>query len=571
MKKLIAVAFLSACATMQPETSSARLEQIADDYWQRALEQSAFLQIKFDVPTRHLPDLSYAQAERDAQFARSLLRRLEAIDPAALNDDERITLAILRWESQQTVDDLRYFWFRFPVTPYAFQGIGLTEIFTLKRLSGAERLRLLGEVPRVVDQLIRVLHEEKQRGILLPKPEIVLVRETIGGFIRDPEKSRFLGDGGGTPEANAIRDAIANQVNPALQRLVDVFSTDYEQRAPAEVGLSQYPGGAEAYQHFVRAQTTVDLTPQQIHDLGLREVERINGEMQQVRDALGFKGTKAEFQQFLKSDPRFFAKTPEEVGERLMSYLHKIEPQVPAFFARTPKAAYDVKRLNPALEGSITFGYYQPPTATDPVGHYYYNGSKLNERNLLFAPALIAHELVPGHHFQIARQEENDQLPLFRRESFNTAFVEGWGEYAAALGNDMGTYADPYDRYGRLTMDMMLSVRLVVDTGMNALLWSRERAAGFMRENTLLSDTEIATETLRYAVDIPAQALAYKIGSLKMMELRQKAQQQLGPRFDIKEFHEWIIGSGSMPLPILEQHVEARFSLSRARLRPHLN
>jgi uncharacterized protein (DUF885 family) len=558
VKKLIVVAFFCACATMQPETSSIRLKQIADDYWHRALEQSPYLQIKFDAPTRHLPDVSYAQAERDAQFARSLLRRLEAIDPAALNDDERITLAMLRWNNQQTVDDLRYFWFRFPVTPYAFRSVGFNEIFTQKRLSGAERLRLLQEVPRVADQLIGVLQQERQRGILLPKPEIVLVRETISGLIRDPEKSLFLGDGAGTPEANAIREAIANQVNPALHRLVDVFSTDYEQRAPAEIGVSQYPGGAEAYQHFVRERTTVDLTPQQIHELGLREVERINGEMQQVRDALGFKGTKAEFHQFLKTDPRFFAKAPEEVGERLTAYLHKIEPHVPAFFVRTPKAAYDVQRLNPAMEGSITFGYYQAPTATDPVGHYYYNGSKLNERNLLFAPALIAHELIPGHHFQIARQEENDRLPLFRRESFSTAFVEGWGEYAAALGNDMGTYADPYDRYGRLTMDMMLSVRLVVDTGMNALLWSRQRAADFMRENTLLSDTEIATETLRYAVDMPAQALAYKIGSLKMMELRQKTQQELGPRFDIKEFHEWIIGSGSMPLPILEQHVAAR-------------
>jgi len=191
------------------------------------------------------------------------------------------------------------------------------------------------------------------------------------------------------------------------------------------------------------------------------------------------------------------------------------------------------------------------------VGHYYYNGSKLNERNLLFAPALIAHELIPGHHFQIARQEEDEALPLFRRENFDTAFIEGWGEYAAALGKEMGIYDDPYDRYGRLMMDMLLSVRLVVDTGMNTLGWSRERAADFMRENTLLSEPEIGAETLRYAVDMPAQALAYKIGSLKMLELRQTAQQRLGSRFDVKQFHEWIIGSGSMPLPILEQHVGA--------------
>ena len=552
MRKFAAALLLcAACATTQPQDSAARLKQIADDYWQHQIEQNVGLQIKFGIPTKHLPDVSYAQAERDAQFAQSLLRRLDTIQAADLSEDDRVTLAILRWENRLAVDGLPWFWYRFPVTPYSFRRLGIAQVFTMERLSSAERLRLLEEVPRVADQLIEVLQQEQKRGIRLPKPELGLVKDTIGGFIRDPEKSPFLGDG-----PAEVRDAIATKVNPSLQRLVD-FVTSSEQQAPAPIGLSQYPGGADAYRFFVRARTTVDLTPQQIHELGLREVERIKGEMQQVRDTLGFKGSKADFHQFLKTDPRFFARSPEEVGERLTTYLHRIEPHVADFFARVPKAKYDVQRLNPALEGSITFGYYQPPTATDPVGHYYYNGSKLNERNLLFAPALIAHELIPGHHFQIARQEEDEALPLFRRENFDTAFIEGWGEYAAALGKEMGIYDDPYDRYGRLMMDMLLSVRLVVDTGMNTLGWSRERAADFMRENTLLSETEIGTETLRYAVDMPAQALAYKIGSLKMLELRQTAQQRLGSRFDVKQFHEWIIGSGSMPLPILEQHVGA--------------
>jgi uncharacterized protein (DUF885 family) len=223
-----------------------------------------------------------------------------------------------------------------------------------------------------------------------------------------------------------------------------------------------------------------------------------------------------------------------------------------------------VERLNPAYEPSMTFGYYQVPTASDATGRYLYNGSKLNERNLLFAPALMAHELVPGHHFQLARQLENESIPLFRRKRFDTAYVEGWGEYAAFLGNEMGLYDDPYDRYGRLMMDMLLSTRLVVDTGMNALGWPRERAMAFMKENTLLSDTEIATETLRYSVDIPAQALAYKIGSLRMIELRRRAERELGARFDVRAFHEWLIGSGSMPLPVLEEHVARKM----ARLTP---
>lgn len=528
MKRLLLVVILlfSGCATSRRES----LKEIADAYWHHRLETDVELQLKFGLPTRHLPDVSFAHAESEAEFARSILKRLDSLAATQLTEDDRLSLEILRWENQATVDGLPYFWYRFQITPYALRNLGISQVFTMQKLSDAERSRLLAEVPRVVDQITEVMRQQRERGIVLPKAEVPYAKRAIEGLNQSV---------GGAP---------------SLQRLADSIS---EADASDAVGLHQYPGGDAAYRFFIRERTTVDLTPDAIHQLGLREVERINSEMQKVRDATGFKGTQAEFNQFLRTDSRFFAKTPDEVGERLTAYLHKIEPHVPRFFSAVPKARYDVQRLNPSMEGGITFGYYQQPTATDPIGHYNYNGSRLNERNLLFAPALIAHELIPGHHFQITRQEENESLPPFRRENFDTAYIEGWGEYAAALGNDMGIYSDPYDRYGRLMMDMMLSVRLVVDTGMNALGWSRERAAAFMRENTLLSETEIATETLRYAVDMPAQALAYKIGSLKMMELRKKAQEQLGPRFDIRQFHEWIIANGSMPLPILERHVAA--------------
>jgi uncharacterized protein (DUF885 family) len=558
-----------ACSTTRPAGSSAALARIADDYWHHQVDQSPYLQIKLGIPTQHLPDPSYAQAERDAEFARTQLHRLESIDSAGLNGEERITLAKLRWNNERTIAALPLFYYRFPVTPYATPIRGVNQIFStfqFKSPDDATRyLRLLNEYVRFIEQISAVISEEQRRGVLLPRDEIVAVRGMLQSYKRDTAASVFnVADGrlGSLSEAQrtAFKDqlnvSVGVSINGALQRLSDFLSAQYQEAAPVAVGLAQYPGGLEAYRSLVRLHTTLDLTPEEIHQLGLREVERINAEMQQVRDTLGFKGTKAEFHQFLKTDPRFFARTADEIGQRLTAYIHKIEPHIPEFFTRLPKASYDVQRLAPALEPSMTFGYYQPPTAVDPVGHYFYNGSRLNERNLLFAPALMAHELIPGHHFQIVRQNENEQLPPFRRQDFSdTAFVEGWGEYAAALGNDMGIYADPYDHYGRLMMDMLLSVRLVVDTGMNALGWSRDRAAEFMRDNTLLSETEIATETLRYAVDVPGQALAYKIGSLKMMELRRKAQQTLGPRFDIRQFHEWVIGSGAMPLRVLEQHV----------------
>ena len=516
---------LTACATSQV-SDSARLKQIADDYWQHQLDESIALQIKFGLPTKHLPDVSYAHAEKEADLARSFIKRLDAIHADQLTADERVTLGLLRWQNQLEIDGLPYFWYQFQVAPYTFQFTSVATLFRQK-LSDADRNRLLAEVPHLADQLIEVLKEQQRRGIVMPKAEIAQVKQTFTAL---------------TP------------LMPDLKRVADFVSTQ-ESAAPATIGVSQYSGGDAAYRFFIHSRTTVDMTPQQIHELGLREVARIDDELEKIRQSTGFQGTKADFDRFLRTDSRFFAATADEVGERLTKYQHRIEPHLSELFSNFPKAKYNVKRLDPALEGSITFGYYQQPTATDAVGHYYYNGSKLNERNLLFAPALIAHELVPGHHFQIVRQEENETLPPFRREHFDTAFIEGWGEYAAYLGNEMHLYDEPYDRCGRLMMDKMLSVRLVVDTGMNSLGWSRERAGDYMRANTLLSDTEIATETLRYAVDLPAQALAYKIGSLKMIELRRKAQAQLGAQFDVRRFHEWIIGSGSMPLPILEQHV----------------
>ena len=526
MKRVAGVLlFLTACATSQI-SDSARLKQIADEYWQHELDESVALQVKFGLPTKHLPDVSYAHAKKEAEYARTLVQRLDAIRADRLTADERVTLAILRWENQLQIDGLPYFWYRFQVAPYTFQFTSIATLFRQK-LSDADRTRLVAEVPRFADQLVEVLKEEQRRGIVMPKAEIAQVKQNLTAL---------------------------TSLMPELSRVVD-FVSSQESAAPTAIGVSQYPGGDAAYRFFIRERTTVDMTPQQIHDLGLREVARIDGELESIRQTIGFQGSKADFDRFLRTDSRFFVTTPDEVGERLTKYMHRIEPHLPELFANFPKAQYNVKRLDPALEGSITFGYYQQPTATDAVGHYFYNGSKLSERNLLFAPALIAHELVPGHHFQIVRQEENESLPSFRREHFDTAFIEGWGEYAAYLGNEMHLYDDPYDRCGRLMMDKMLSVRLVVDTGMNALGWSRERAADYLRANTLLSDTEISTETLRYAVDLPAQALAYKIGSLKMIELRRKAEQQLGAKFDVRQFHEWIIGSGSMPLPILEQHL----------------
>ena len=467
MRSIAAAALTALLSVACASTPPPKLGAIAEAYWQHQLAQSATVRSELGLPVEHLPDVSYAHAQAEAAFARELLAQLERVDETRLTDDERITLGILEHLQRQEIDALPHFWLRSPVTPYASQIAQVNLVFSRMPFATdddkARYVRLLDEHARFIDAIADIVREQQRRGILLPKAEIPIARTlfSTAALMRPDER---------------VKETIAAKNDPAMTRLAAIFSADYEAAAPDRVGLGQYPGGMDAYRRLVRVHTTTDLTPEEIHRLGLREVERINQEMAAVRKELGFTGTKTEFHRHLRDDPRFFAQTPEEIGTRLMAQVRRIEPHLSRLFATLPRAPYDVARLNPALEPAMTFGYYQQPTSSEATGRYLYNGSKLNERNLLFAPALMAHELVPGHHFQIARQLENESIPLFRRKRYDTAFVEGWGEYAAFLGNEMGLYEDPYDHYGRLMMDMLLSSRLVVDTGMNALGWPRERA-----------------------------------------------------------------------------------------------
>ncbi len=354
---------------------------------------------------------------------------------------------------------------------------------------------------------------------------------------------------------------VTQEVVPAFNGVAEYLGGAYRSGAPAGVGLSQYPGGREYYQHLILAYTTLTTTPEALHARGLTEVGRLNAELNGIRAQVGFSGTLAEFKRYLAHDPRFFPKTPQEFGDRLELYVGRAQAAVPQYFLHTPTAPYGVAPLPQALAGSQTFGYYDQPKAARPKGIYYYNAWHPERTSMLGAGALICHELIPGHHFQIALQQENAALPDVRRYDFSeTGFVEGWGEYASQLCWDMGVYRTPYDKAGRIMQDLMVSTRLVVDTGMNALGWSRERAMQYMRENLTLSDAQIASESLRYSTDIPGQALAYKTGELTMLAIREEARKKLGSAFDIRRFHAWLIDSGSMTLDTLRAHVAYEIS-----------
>jgi uncharacterized protein (DUF885 family) len=349
---------------------------------------------------------------------------------------------------------------------------------------------------------------------------------------------------------------VDDQVVPAVEKLVTLLSGPYATAAPDRVGLSQYPGGASYYNLLVRWHTTLNTTAAAVHATGLAEVARIDSAMAVIRTQIGFQGTKAQFHAQLAKDPRFFATAPEEVGVRLMSYANRLDPLLDRAFSRRPRARGDVRRLSPDLEPSMTFGYYEMPTTSDSMGHYFYNGTKLSERSLLTAAPLIAHELWPGHHFQVNLSRENTELPPFR-QGYYTAYGEGWGDYASIVAGELGLYADPMDMYGRLAMDMFISCRLVVDTGMNALGWSRERAMAYMREHELESDTQIASESLRYSTDLQGQALAYKMGSNEFLRLRSHAQSMLGTRFDLRAFHDQVLNSGMLPMTVLGDKIDS--------------
>jgi uncharacterized protein (DUF885 family) len=579
----VAAAGIAAAAVVhsqeRPAGSSAALKQVQDSYAAFLERESLSLRTRRGLPIESLPDVSLEKAEKDAAFGRTLARGLAGAVSSDLTHEEVLSLEILRKEARALEEAPAHWWLTFPVTPYTFQFLGVHPAFAahpFKDRADADRYeKLLSGYAVFLRSIEGKVRAQAQRGIRIVKPELPLItgilepaaRESATNLLRvAPERVAAL------PAAD--RDAflaraaakIEAEVRPAARSLIEALGGDYAARAPESVGLGQYPGGKDYYRYLVRRTTTLDVPPEEIHRIGLAAMDRINADLEALRAKVGFAGTLAEFRQSLKKDPRFYAKTPEEVGERLMAAQNRILPRIPEFFGKQPRAAFGVKRLEPALEASITFGYYQWPTPQDSKGYYKYNGTHLDERTMLGAGTLISHELVPGHHFQINLQFENESLPAFRRDSLGyTAFVEGWGEYSSFLAGELGMYDDPYDRCGRLLFDAFLTSRLVVDTGMNLLGWPRERAMAYMRENTIQSQTEIATETLRYSSDLPSQALAYKMGMRKFVELREKAKKALGASFDPRRYHDMILASGAVPMDLAEKKVDWFIAEEKAR------
>lgn len=591
MKKLSGIGLLVALAVAgagsvaggpeRPAASpaSAALKRAETMYWQRLQKESLPLRVRLGLPVDDLPDLTFEKCEHDAAFGRTLAA-LVPPRTEGLTHEEELSAEILRREARALAEAPDHYWLTFPATPYTFQFIGVSPVFAAHPFRGKDDAghyeKLLSRYAGLLQSIETKLREQARRNIVIARAEIPLVAGAFAAAGREGEQNLFwvrlerlsaLAPAEREEFSTRLAREIDTQVRPAVRRLTEYLTGEYAAKAPESVGLGQYPGGKDYYRWLVRRTTTLDITPEQIHQIGLESMERINAALEETRKRLKFEGSLADFRRFLKIDSRFYVKTPEEVGERLMAAQNRVLPRIPDFFGHGPKAPFGVKRLEPQLEGALTFGYYQRPTPEDPKGYYKFNGTHLDERSLIGAGSLISHELVPGHHFQINLQQENGDLPPYRREALSyTAFVEGWGEYASYLAGEMGMYADPYDLCGRLLFDAFLTSRLVLDTGMNLLGWPRARAMEYMRQNTNQSDTEIETETLRYSSDLPSQALAYKMGMRKFVELREKARAALGPGFDMRRYHDMLLASGAVPLDLAQRKVDWFIAEEKARV-----
>lgn len=580
MKRLLIAAAALMCATPAVAQNADLTRLFADEraFVYREDPLSATSAGIHDYDDR-LPSVTPETNARQLRENQTFLTRLHAIDRAQLSHQEQVSYDLFDFMVGQRVHLGRYNDWRLPLN--SDSGF-YSEIVLLDDLQAPRTVRdyenyiaRLNDTRRYFREQIANMRIGMRDGFTLPREIIGGVTQVIGGFrYESPEAIGLYAPFANFPASvldserarlrEAGRAAIANNVIPAFDEFRTFFETEYAPRARNTIAAQRLPNGRAYYADLVRYYTTLpDATPQQIHQIGLREVARIRAAMEAEMRASGFQGTFAEFLTFLRTDPQFYATTPEQLLREGAWITREIDGQMPNFFGRIPRRPYTVRPVPAEIAPNYTAGRYSGGR-TDQAGEYWLNTYALNTRPLYVLPSLTAHEAAPGHHTQISLARELENLPEFRGSFYPHAFGEGWGLYAERLGEEMGIYHTPYQRFGRLTYEMWRACRLVVDTGMHSMGWSRQRALDYLSENTALSTHEIRTEVDRY-IGWPGQALAYKMGELKIVELRQRAEAALGDRFDIRAFHDVVLGNGGVTLPVLERQVDEYIAAMRAQ------
>ena len=500
---------------------------------------------------------------------------LEKVDSNKLSDSENITLLMQKYRIQNYVDEYAFKEYRVPITSeYGFHS-GLGRQASNTRIKNAEQLAnymmLLNEMPSHFAQQIAYMQEGMKVGQVQPKVVLKGYEESVLAFITEtPDESPFYDAFDGMPDElksdvnmQAALSAIS-QVNDSYQTFYDFLSNDYIPMAKRDISVKTWPNGEAFYQNRIKYYTTTDMTAEEIHQLGLSEVARIRAEMQTIVDELEFDGNINQFIEFLRTDPRFYAQTPEDLIITASYIAKQMDAQLPKLFKKLPRTPYGVAPVPESIAPKYTTGRYVSPSTDDQPGYYWVNTYALDKRPLYALPALTLHEAVPGHHLQISLAAEMDELPDVRRSTYISAFGEGWGLYSEYLGLEVGIYDDPYDNFGRLSYEMWRACRLVVDTGMHMFGWSRDKALNYMLENTALSEHNVRTEIDRY-ISWPAQALSYKIGEIKIKQLRAQTEKALGDKFDVREFHDAVLAHGSVPLFVLEKNIQDFIETKRSQ------
>lgn len=500
------------------------------------------------------------QAERDA------LAKLRAIPRAQLSAADQLHYDTFEWQLQLAVDRQR---FQEWLQPMGHQGgvqtaDGIAQTMPLGTTAQVRQyLARLAGVPTLVAQTVQLLRDGLKAGRMPPKVLMQRVPAQIRAqIVTDATQSPFYAPlksfKAGVPQADRAalqaeaQQLILTQLVPAYRELLRVFEAEYLPQARDTIAATAQPDGEAYYALLVRSFTSTPLTPKQIHDIGLAEVARLDAAMEKTKNEAGFKGSMAEFFHFLRTDPRFFAKTPEDLLRAYRDVSKRIDPELVKISKTLPRMPYGVRPIPDNIAPDTTTAYYQGGAAdgTRP-GYYYVNLYKSETRPSWEMMALSLHEAVPGHHLQFARALELPDMPLFRKTAYFVAYGEGWALYAEQLGYDMGLYDDPYERFGQLTYEQWRAVRLVVDTGMHAFGWTRQQAIDYFKAHSAKTDQDIVNEVDRY-IAWPGQALAYKIGQIRISQMRQRAEAALGPRFDLRDFNDAILETGSVPLQALE-------------------
>lgn len=521
---------------------------------------------------RRLPDVSFTTQAQQARTLADLQRRIEAVEAsqlspeAALNRGFVLRLIGEKIESIQ-FDEARVIFYNDSGFYNSADYLGLTTPIRSREDAEAWIARLTA-LPAYYQQNL----DNGRRAIAtrFTQPRVVYnaALAAAQAQVAVPiEESPLLAPFADLPEtipAEAQADyraralaLIRDQIRPQQQAYIQFLQQEYEPALRPQLGIRSLPNGAAYYRYLVRLHTTTDMTPEQIHRLGEQEVARIRADMEEVIEETGFQGSFAEFLNFLRTDPQFYTTTREDLLEKASEIAKRADDQLPRIFGMLPRLPYGVRPVPPEMEeGYTTARYFPGSPALGQAGGLIVNTSHLDQRPLYEFPALMLHEGVPGHHLQIALSQELEGIPSFRRNALMTAYVEGWGLYAESLGEEMGMYRTPYERFGQLSMEMWRACRLVADTGIHWMGWSLDRARRCFDENSALAPHNITTELERY-VAWPGQALAYKIGELTLQRLRREAQTALDDRFDIRAFHDVVLGAGPLPMNVLEERVRA--------------